>query len=306
MSSIRFIPAKEVDTDKWDACIKADPEGLIYNTSWYLDTIGVDWDALVLGDYEAVMPLCRRVKYKQHYVFRPFGVQQQGVTGKDADRPELLMDFLSALPSELKYIEFYTNGRNDVSCVSNDWKRKENVNLILRVGSSYENLYSNFSSNTKRNIKKASKLNFKIFEHDPPEVLLRLFKNNQGKKYPVDDAFYPAMRHLMHVLIHKRIGQVWTIQDERNTTVAGIFVMIYQGRATLLFSAMDEYGRDNQAMSHLINEYLLLSSGHIDMFDFEGSNEPGLQRFYGGFGAVQRNYFLLKKNDLPIPFRWFK
>ncbi|KAB2808060.1 hypothetical protein [Phaeocystidibacter luteus] len=306
MSEIRFVPAAELDTDKWDACIKADPEGLIYNTSWYLDTLGVDWDALVLGDYETVMPLSRREKFRQHYVFRPFGIQQQGITGKDADRPEVLNRFLEAIPAELKYIEFYTNARNDISKVPSAWQTKENVNLILRVAGSYENLYSNFSSNTKRNIKKAAKQNWNIFEHDPPEVLLRLFKDNQGKKYPVDDAFYPAMRHLMHVLIHKRIGQVWTLQDERNSTVAGIFVMTYQGRATLLFSAMDDFGRENQAMFHLINEYLLLACGHIDVFDFEGSNEPGLQRFYGGFGAVERNYALLKKNNLPIPFRWFK
>lgn len=305
-SSIQFIPGKEVDTDKWDRCIQEDPNGLIYNTSWYLDTLGAEWDALVKGDYEAVMPLSHRTKYGQSYIFRPFGVQQQGLSGKDSDNPALLEQFIGHIPSHFKYIELYTNASNSVEEVPSSWSVEENVNLILDLNRSYESLYESFSSQTKRNIKKSARQNFKVFEHDPPEVLIRMFRANQGKRYSVSESFYITMLHLMHVLIHKRRGFVWTVQDERNSTVAGMFVMEYKGRSTLLFSATDEFGRETSAMSFAINEFLTLRAENGGMFDFEGSNTPGLKQFYSGFGAVQKNYHLLKINRLPIPLRWFK
>ncbi len=304
--SIRYVKAKDLDVDKWDQCINDDPHGLIYNLSWYLDTLSVEWDALIKDDYKTVMPLVHRTKYKQTYIFRPFGVQQQGLSGLEADKPDVLQDFLDAIPPEFKYIEFYTNSSNDISLVGKTWKVEENVNLILDLNRSYENLFESFSSQTKRNIKKSKKHKFQAFEHDPPEVLMRLFKANQGKKYPVDDSFYTTVLHLMHVLIHKRRGMVWTLHDERNSPIAGIFVMEYKGRCTLLFSAMDDYGRETGAMTHLINEYLTMRAENARIFDFEGSNVPGLKKFYAGFGAAEKNYHLLKLNRLPIPFRWFK
>ncbi|NVK05733.1 MAG: GNAT family N-acetyltransferase [Flavobacteriia bacterium] len=306
MNQVRYISAGDLDVDKWDACVHSDPEPLIYNTSWYLDTLGDDWDGLVFGDYLAVMPVVHGKKWRQTYVYRPFGVQQQGISGQGADDAQLVYSFLEVLTSKYRYCEVYLNHTNPSERLPKHWSDSEKVNLVLPISGSYENLYENFSKNTKRNIKKAKKHKFTVFEHDPPDVLIRLFQENQGKKYKVDDDFFRVMRHLMHVLLHKRRAVLWTLHDERNSPVAGIFVVEYKGRATLLFSAMDDYGREHGAMAHLINEYLVMASGHVILFDFEGSNEPGLERFYKGFGAVHRNYSFLKYNRLPLPFRWFK
>ena len=48
---------------KWDNCITNAPNGLIYGYSFYLDHMAKQWDALVLNDYEAVMPLTWNKKY---------------------------------------------------------------------------------------------------------------------------------------------------------------------------------------------------------------------------------------------------
>ena len=51
---IKFVLHKDVDTDKWDECIKKSVNALPYAFSWYLDIVAEYWDALVLNDYEAV------------------------------------------------------------------------------------------------------------------------------------------------------------------------------------------------------------------------------------------------------------
>ncbi|GGH65267.1 hypothetical protein [Phaeocystidibacter marisrubri] len=301
---IRYVKAADLDTDKWDACVHRAENGLVYSTSWYLDILGEDWDALVLNDYEAVMPLVYRSKYSVPYIFRPTGVQQLGLTGEKADDPDRFKAFLEAIPSKYKLMDVFTNSSNAVEELDSSWKKSEQVNLLLELEDTYEGIYRRFSSQTKRNLKKAQKQNFKIFEYDPPEVLIRLFKENQANKYSVSDDFYQKMTHLMHVLIHKKAGRVWTIHDEHNSATAGAFIMEYKGRATLLFTATDEFGRDTHALTYLINEYLVYQSGHLKCFDFEGSNVPGIRKFYAGFGAREDNYYHLRKVNLPLPFRW--
>lgn len=304
--SIRYVQATDLDTDQWDKTLKEDPRALIYATSWYLDTLGEDWDALVLGDYEAMLPIVHRKKFRQSYIFRPTGVQQLGLHGKDSDSPELLRDFLNAIPSEYRFIDLFTNAHNSIDLLPKGWKSKPQTNLLLDLEGSYEHIYGKFSSNTRRNIRKSAKNGFRIFEYDSPEVLITLFRNNQGTRYKVTSEFYQRILHLMHVLIHKRRGAVWTIHDERNSPIAGIFVMEYKDRATLLFTATDELGRESHALTFLINEYLVFRSGHLEVFDFEGSNVSGIQRYYAGFGAREDNYEHLSLNRLPWPIRWLK
>lgn len=302
---IRVVQAKDLDVDKWDECVRQSENGLVYSMSWYLDTLGENWDGLVLNDYEMVMPLVHRKKYGLSYLFRPVGVQQIGVTGQNSDRPEVLQEFLNAIPTRFKVRDVFTNSGNVVDDLSADWKCNEQVNLMVDLEDSYEQLYRRFSSNTKRNIKKSQKENFTVFEQDPPEVLMRLFQQNQGKKYSVTSDFYQKMTHLMYVLIHKKLGYVWTVQDDRNTAIAGAFFLEFKGRTTLLFTATSDYGRENHALTFLLNEYFVFKSGHLQCFDFEGSNVPGIRNYYAGFGAREENYFHLRNIRLPGIFRRF-
>ena len=62
-NQIQYLSHKEINKTKWDACILNAPNGLIYPYSFYLDHMAKNWDALVFGDYEAVMPLTWNKKY---------------------------------------------------------------------------------------------------------------------------------------------------------------------------------------------------------------------------------------------------
>ena len=56
-SSIRYVKHDDIDPDKWDECVRNAKNGLIYGYSFYLDHMAKNWDGLILGDYEVVMPL---------------------------------------------------------------------------------------------------------------------------------------------------------------------------------------------------------------------------------------------------------
>jgi hypothetical protein len=56
-------------------------------------------------------------------------------------------------------------------------------------------------------------------------------------------------------------------------------------------------------MFHLVDHWLRTAPAAIERFDFAGSNDPGLARFYEGFGAERTTYFRLRRNTLP---RWLR
>src|SRR4029078_29310 len=101
-NQIKYLQNKEIDKAKWDACITNAPNVLIYGYSFYLDAMARHWDALVLGDYEAVMPLTWNKKYGVYYLYQPPFAAALGVFGKQVTA-SLLSDFLKVIPSKFKY-----------------------------------------------------------------------------------------------------------------------------------------------------------------------------------------------------------
>ena len=81
--AIRYLPYNDIDKKKWDACIAAADNGLVYAGSMYLDAMAQNWDALILDDYKAVMPLTWKKKYSIHYLYQPFFTSCLGVFGKN-------------------------------------------------------------------------------------------------------------------------------------------------------------------------------------------------------------------------------
>lgn len=304
---IRYLTNTFIDRQKYDHCVRMDELGLVYAFSWYLDEVCADWDCLVLNDYDAVWPLPVRRKWGIKYFFRPYAVQQLGVFSKlplDAVR---IREFITAMKAHCRYAELWLNeGQLTESAQATELHLQANVNLTLDLNRTFREIYHAYSKHTQRNITRSSKFPLQIFEQDDPERLIELFRANKGEKLTLSEEFYRNMGKSMYHCLHKGIGKVWTVYDERNTLAAGIFMVETDKRHTLLFSASSPEGKEHRAMFHLINEYIIYSCGRNKLLDFEGSNDPGQRRFYEGFGAEVKSYNKLVYNGLPWPLKLFK
>ena len=296
MSQIKIISGKEINEEKWDACVNRYEFPLIYGNVWYLDLVCQDWDALVFGDYEAVLPLPYKSKGGLKYVYRPYGVQQLGVFG-DFSKTEKL---LNAIPGKYIWVDIFLNTGNELGKYLS--KSVAQTNLTLKLNRSYENIYEGYSKQTKRNLKKAQKTSFNAFGYETPEQLINLFKQNKGKDLDnLQEKQYQKMTQIMHTLMHKKLGCINALYTEPNHLCAAAFFMEWKGRITLLFSATDSVGKETQAMTKLLDEFFIFRSNKPLLFDFEGSNIESLARFYKGFGADIETYHNYTRNRLPIP-----
>src|SRR5690606_31954046 len=96
----------------WDRCIKNAPNQLIYAWSFYLDIISPGWDALVMGDYEMVMPLTGKKKWGISYLYQPAFTQQSGIFGKHIDA-NIITKFLNKAATQFPFIEINLNYGNE-------------------------------------------------------------------------------------------------------------------------------------------------------------------------------------------------
>src|ERR1043166_3881376 len=164
---IRYFRNQEIDKSQWDACISGSQLPMVYGCSWYLDVVSPGWDALVLDDYRAVMPLTHAHKFFIGYLYQPFFTQQLGVFTLTEPGPGVLNDFMDAIPGRFRFIDIQLNESN--KSIEHVIARK-NYLLILEPG--YEKISGNYDAHTKRKLKKV-KGNPGVCS---PEELVRFFR----------------------------------------------------------------------------------------------------------------------------------
>ena len=303
---IRFVEHNEVDTDKWDKCVKRSINPTPYAFSWYLDIVVSNWNALILNDYEAVFPLPTRKKWGIQYAFTPFWVQQLGLISQTKEGLNRIDDFITAIPNTYRFLELNMNHIAPVK-VSLNYQIRDNFNYVLPLNKPYLLQKESYSKNLKRNLKKADLKGLQLFKNDAPQNLIQLFRSDKGKSIThFTEADYKNLEQIMHVAINKHCGEIWMAYGEGNRALAGFFLLFGPKRVVLLFTGNSIEGKDYAAMPFLIDEFIKTSANSSFIFDFEGSNDDNLARFYKSFGAVNHSYQNLKINRLPLLLRFMK
>ena len=150
--TIKFLEHSQIDFEKWDECISSTTSPQPYGFSWYLNWLSDQWQALVIGDYEVVLPLFIQKKYGQQYSTRPYGTQALGPYSKVPLTKEIVKSLVAAAMERIKYAEFFFS---PLTPVSTGMKPQQFSNFVLNTSKDYEELYAAYSSQNKRNLKKA-------------------------------------------------------------------------------------------------------------------------------------------------------
>lgn len=301
---IHYLKYPKIDKIKWDRCIRNSPNGLIYAYSWYLDIACPGWEALVEDDYTSVMPLPMGIKYGFRYTYPPPYIQQLGLFSTLAITEKKVAEFLSCIPAQYKYVEMNLNEQNPLTHSS--YKITKGVTHLLNLATDYKNIHANYSTQTKRNLKKAQAALLIISKDVTPEKIIELFKNNRGKQYSHNPTQYSILNNLMQACLERGVGQSWGVYSKENELCAGAFFLQSNGRAIFLFSGANDTAYEAHAMTFLLNKFIEEHSGQNIIFDFEGSLDTQLARFYKGFGSTETYYPKTRKNTLPMPIKLIK
>ncbi len=292
---ISYLPQANIDKIKWGRCIDNSANGLIYGYSFYLDAMSENWDALVLNDYEMVMPLTWKKKYTIYYLYQPFLTASLGIFGNNITS-EIVKSFLENIPSKFKYWDFYLNRDNLFSLP--DFPMYERHNYVLSLAGSYEKLKSNYAKSHQRNIKRAVQFGNVVKKNIPVDEVIHLAKNQAKDFSKIEEKNYENFAHLFEYLRAKNKAITYGVYSAQNKLVASCVYFFSHKRAYYILVGNHPDGKTSGASHLMIDEFIKEHAGKNLALDFEGSNIPSLAFFYKSFGAVLEKYPGIKLNRL--------
>jgi hypothetical protein len=295
--TLQYYQRSQIDTVKWDQCIDQAPNGLVYAYSYYLDHMTTAWDALVLNDYEAVMPLPKRKKWGVQYVYQPAFIASLGVFGRSLTQ-ELVNAFVQAIPPSIKLIDTRLNYGNSFSN-PRGFSQLHN-NFVLPLQAPYEQLYNGYRDNIKRNIRRARQLNNRYAAGDVPvEDVMRLSQQQLPPSSNVTDADFANFARLYRFLLQRQQAVACGVYTPSNELVASCVYFFSHNRAYYILVGNHPNGRTQGASHFLIDRFIHDHAGTALLLDFEGSDVRNLAFFYSSFGAQLEVYPALYVNRMP-------
>ena len=300
---IKYLKHSEIDFLKWDNCINSAHNELIYANSWYLNIVSPKWDALILDDYLAVMPITWKRKYGIKYAFPPLFTQQLGIFSKNQLSSLQVESFLHCLSNEFRFIDIFLNSKNFTE--SSIFSLIPKPNYLLSLNNSYEELKNKYSTNCKRNINKAIK-NQLVIRSSDAKVIIDLYRNNYNHiATNCTHNDYLKFEALVDLIQKKGNAEILGVYSNDELCSGAIFFKENK-RIYYMLGANNGIGKKNGAFHFLINSIVLKYSGSDLMLDFEGSEIKSIEDFYLQFGSIKEDYFYLKINNLPWLLNVFK
>ena len=236
------------------------------------------------------MPLTGGKKFGVNYLFQPYFVQQLGVFSKSPMTAEMTEAFLKAIPSKYRFAEIRLNEGNAFAEGAEGVEYHRNV--LLDLNQEYNAIRANYHQNTKRNLVKAESNNLQLVETVIPYHVVALFRDNRGALLDKwGDAEYNVLTHLAKVAQKRNAAFMLGVSEKGvGQLICAAIFMKTKDRITFLFSGLTEEGKQRQAMTYLLDQVIQQHAHQPITFDFEGSDDDNLARFYLGFGGKETKY----------------
>jgi len=300
---IQYVDQQRIDKIKWDACIAAAPNGLIYAYSFYLDAMAKHWDALVLNDYEAVMPLTWNRKFGFHYLYQPAFTASLGLFGKYITE-KMLLKFIDAIPKKFRLIEISLNSGNSFTSLHE--KMISRINYVLDLNKSYDDLSKAYRENHSRNISKAQQTGCLVKRNIAVDEIIHLNREFLKGIINEKDEDYSNLKKLFELLAGNNKAETYSVVNKKNQLLASCVFFFDHKRVYYILAGNHPDGKTIGASHALIDAFIKDHASQNLILDFEGSDISSLVFFYSGFGAKEEIYPALRINNLPWYLRWLK
>lgn len=290
---LRYLKRKEIDAARWNRCIDNASTSLLYARTEYLDAMAHHWDAVVLGDYEAVMPLPFRIKAGFRYVHLPAFVQQLGIFSGNQAPEQLRLQFITLAEQRFRFGDYHFHYGHA------DPRLRSRNNFVLSLQPAYEEIRAQYKPYLQ---KRLPQLHFDYRNGPDPAAVIRLHRWFYESRQPsIKDADYRNFEKLC-----LQLQVVLRSAYEGTELRSAVLCLKDKNRLYLMMSVSTGEGRKKEANHFLIDRLIHEFSGSPLLLDFEGSEVPGIAFFYRKFGAVLQPYYFYRWNRLPWPLRILK
>ncbi len=282
----------DIDKEKWDRCIDHAANGLIYGYSYYLDIMSANWDALVLNDYEMVMPLTWDKKFGITYLRQPVFTQQLGIFASSFIKDDVTKEFLEKAMEEFSFAEISLNYGNEYKQAAVVWP-----NSILLLNRPFIEIEGNF----RKDFVKKTKNNNLIYEADDNvEKIISLFIKNYSGRIHASPQDYKDILQLYLLLKKKEQLFIRKVSAPDGQLLSIAVFLKDKRRIYYVMSVTLPEGRKRESNYLLLYSVIKEFSSQNLIFDFEGSAIPSIQLFFKKFGSIEQPFPVVRINHLPF------
>lgn len=300
--SIQRLPAAQIDVAKWNHCVQQHSNGLLYSTTTYLNALCPNWEGLVINDYEAILALPTQKKWGIRYAYTPPFIQQLGIIGNTGAVDTA--DLLKMIKDTVAYADIHFNFSN--TSLLQDIPVISRTNLVISLDQPLVQIQAQYSHDLKENIRKATSQAL-LYTHAGLHEAIDHFQDQYaGRIKQIHSSDYDHFLHLCGQL--QTTGQclVRAVTNADKELLAIALLLKDERRIYNLMNTTLPAGRDKEANHFLLDKIIREFAGRSLLFDLEGSEIPGVKKFYTSFGAVNQPYFHYHYNGLPWPLRLLK
>ena len=284
---IQRVSREDIDKLKWDSCVHFATNGNIFGYKWYIDAITKDWEALIEGDYQSVLPLIwKKNWWGKKEVYLPTLMREVGIYSANALSQKRVEAFLNAIPSDYKKVlvevDQFTLFPQTVG-----WGMEKQHNYLAHMNEPYEQLANKFSKRVQDDLDRARNNNLKSISSLKPEKIVDFYKEHDPS-YTKEN--YYAYLRIMYNLLHRGWGFMSGIADEKGTLLAVNFLLFSHGRMVSFLPVVSKEGKSKGAMAQLFNLLFHTNANKQIILDFNGND-----RFLGYGETAVPVYRLTRK-----------
>lgn len=265
-----------------------------------------NWDALVLNDYETVMPLISKKKYGFNYLYQPFFIGSLGIFGNVSD--DTVNQLLNVIPNQFRYadIDFKENTIHPEKVFLKNAQLKKRNNFLLDLSKKYSEIHKDYKRLATRMIKKATENKVEIIKNCEPFEVIEFYKRyykNEHKNIKSGD--YKRLLAATNIAFEKNKAATW-LAKRNEETIAAYIVLKDEKFVYSLIGGSNQQGKKYGAFYLLTDAAIKDHAATERVFRFEGSDKKGIAFFNSQFHPAPVHYYHLKLNRLPWPVKLLK
>lgn len=307
--------------DKYIALCKKEKNIPVFLQYWWLDAVcgkdnwdvvliekgGLIWGALPYYYFKTciglILGMPKLTQFIGLWIRYPNG---QKYTSKLSHEKEIIQGLISKLPKFALFKQnFHYALTNWLPFYWKDFKQTTKYTYVIPSGLSEKVIWENLDKQTRSDIRNA-KEKLKIREITSLRVFYNINKQTFTRKGVRIPYTYKLLRTIDNAVKDNNSGKIFVAEDGKGNLHASCYLIWDEREIYYLAGGIDHNHKNSGAMSLLIWRGINMALEQDKSFNFEGSMLEPVEKYFRGFGALQKRYFKIwKANSLILKFKYF-
>lgn len=291
---INKVEYKDIDFEKYNHCIENSVQKNFYCKKEMLDFLCKNWELLVYGDYQAVMPVPFTKRIMLRLANMPLFCQQLGIFSKEDDI-FVNQKFLDFFKKNYLIVNYQFNFNNHFETTLTTKK-----NYIIPVQEYAFLRRKKYFKGRKSTVKTAQYLDFREVFKDT--YILDFIKNNfKGLQKEKDMDLF-----IQYLFFLEKSGKLRMFGSYYEENLTNLAILIDDGDCYSLLGLLNnEEFKSHNGASFLIDS-ILKTNIETKAFNFMGGSIRGIEVFFKSFGSDLQEYQVIQNSKKDIVRNWLK